>query len=290
MRLDDAIAAAADELRRHGVDDPRRQATLLLMAAIGRPRDFTIAYPEYELAAAEAETFSQYIARRANREPLQYITGRQEFYGIDIRVEPGVLIPRPETELLVEKALEFIQPLNAPRVLEIGVGSGCVSVAILKNAAHAFIIATDISDIAIRVAGGNAAAHRVSDRLSIRRGETFGDITDRFDLIVSNPPYIPEAERDSLAVEVAGNEPPEALFGGHDGLVVIRDIIASAPRRLLANGGLMLEIGQERSEEVRALFDPAIWQTPLAFPDLQGIERIIVARLAIIHRSSPEIT
>jgi release factor glutamine methyltransferase len=226
------------------------------------------------------------VSRRAAGEPLQYITGRQEFYGLEFEVTSDVLIPRPETELLVETALELLKDRPSPLVCDVGTGSGCVAVALLHARTDARALALDISAEALRVAARNAERHGVgsrmlalvSDCLGTLGAEEYADL--RFDLIASNPPYIAEADLAGLQREVREHEPRVALTPGGDGLNVIRRLLSEAPRRLKPCGHLLIEIGFNQHEQVAALVDPRAWTLLDIRRDLQGIPRTVVLRLA----------
>ena len=273
-----AIQAAEAALREAEIPEPHREAGSLLQFAIARDRAFVVAHPEYELTEQELAIFTDALARRAARVPFQQITGRQEFYGLDFIVTPDVLIPRPETEILVELAIEIIGDSNA-KFLDIGVGSGCISVAILKNCLTATGQAVDVSEAAIEVANRNATLHGVPDRIAISVSDVFENISpQRFNLIVSNPPYVPIADIETLQPEVRDHEPHQALTDGSTGLSIIEKIVAGAPDHLVPSGYLLMEIGFGQSAAVEALFDTNIWQTVETIPDLQSIPRIVKAQ------------
>ncbi len=277
MNISSTISTAAETLKLAGVADPRREASSLLAFALDKPSAFLIAHPEYELTDDEAARFDGFIARRAYREPFQYITGRQEFYGLDFQVSPDVLIPRPETETLVEEAIRELNKLSEIVFCEIGVGSGCISVSILHNVQNATAIGVDISEKAIAVAERNAARHGVADRLTLIKGDLFAGVDHRFDLIVSNPPYIPFADLTDMQKEVRDFEPHNALFAGNDGLDIVRRLIEEAPEHLSPCGLLLIEIGFGQAEKLRGRFDLSIWNEPEFLTDLQGILRTVKA-------------
>lgn len=240
---------------------------------------FLIAHSEYELSEAEENEFIELVNRRARREPFQYIMGVQEFYGLDFSVTKDVLIPRPETELIVEHALEIL-PQNG-RFCEIGVGSGCISVAILHQLVTAQAIGADISEKALRIAEKNAVRHQVADRLDLRISDVFSDFgTEIFDLIVSNPPYVSSQDISTLQAEVRDYEPVTALTDGRDGLSIIGEIVSQAPLFLCSKGFLLMEIGYDQAANVERLFSPEIWRKIEILPDLQGIPRMVKAQSA----------
>lgn len=274
------IATAAERLGQAEIDQPRREAASLLAFILAREASYLIAHPEYRLTASEAATFEAAVRRREAREPFQLIVGRQEFYGLDFEVEAGVLIPRPETELIVEQAIEILSPIDSPSFLEIGVGTGCISVAILHSVGSARAVAVDISDQALALTGRNALRHNVADRLKLINADLFAGLDGPFDLIVSNPPYIPDGDAAGLQPEVRDYEPPEALFAGEDGLQLIRKIVAGGPRFLAGKGFLLMEIGHGQSVSVKNLFRSDDWINVEILPDLQGIPRTVVAQAA----------
>lgn len=274
--ISETLKNATEILRESGVAEPRREANSLLAFTLGKNKTFLIAHNEYELSIAEDENFQAVLRRRAAREPLQYITGRQEFYGLDFAVSPDVLIPRPETELIVENAVEIFQSLEEPRFCEVGVGSGCISVAILHNFRKASAIGLDISERALAAARKNAERHDVAERFDLRISDVFGALEkDKFDLIVSNPPYIPHGEMANLQAEVRDFEPTRALTDGADGLSIIEKIIRQSPAFLKPEGFLLMEIGFGQSGKVGEMFDDGVWQSVEFVPDLQGIARIV---------------
>lgn len=279
--VSELIKLAAAELGAAGIADPRREASSLLSFAISRDRTFIIAHPEFEVPADDLSRFHAIVARRAAREPLQYIIGRQEFYGLEFDVEPGVLIPRPETEILVEKAIEFLANVSKPVFCEVGLGSGCISAAILANVPEATGVGLEISPAAIAIAGRNARKLGIASRLEIRRSDVFAalDEEDRFDAIVSNPPYVPLADIAGLQPEVRDHEPLTSLSDGRDGLSIVRRIVTGAPRHLKPGGLLLVEIGFSQSATVAAMLDRTSWGEPEFLNDLQGIPRILCARL-----------
>jgi release factor glutamine methyltransferase len=278
MNVADAITFATEALRTAGTPEPARDAKVLLAHSLGRQKTFLIAYPEFELTDEQQARFGAVIERRAGREPLQHILGRQEFYGRDFRVSPDVLIPRPETEAIVELAVGFLADRPEPRFLDIGTGSGCIAVSVAAELPAARGVATDISPAALAVARENADKHGVADRVSFIESDLLGPAVEgEFDLIASNPPYIPLEEFRGLEPEVREFEPRSALTDEGDGLAIIRKIITTAPHHLKPGGRLLIEIGFGQSESVSAMIDRAIWPEAAFHNDLQGIPRILVA-------------
>jgi release factor glutamine methyltransferase len=280
MTIAEALSEATAILEIGEVPDARRDANSLLRLAISRDKTFVIAHPEYTLKVDELERLREYVERRANREPLQYIAGVTEFYGLDFEVTEDVLIPRPETEMIVERAIEILAGLDGPSICEVGVGSGCIVVSILVNVKIATAVGGDVSEKALALAKRNAKKHAVADRLELKTSNVFDRIAENgFDVIVSNPPYVPKGELGALQPEVAQYEPHSALSDGGDGLSIIRRIIDDAPGHLRPGGHLLMEIGFDQDETVRAMLAPEIWENIDIEPDLQGIPRMVNARL-----------
>ena len=282
LSIAQAIVEAAQVLRRAGVPEARREAGSLLAHAIGRDRTFLITHADELLAPAEVGRYREFVERRAAGEPLQYITGRQEFYGLDFEVTPDVLIPRPETELLVETALDFLREMNEPPLIcDVGTGTGCIAITLLHETTRARGVALDISPPALYVAARNAARHNVGERLLLVASDCFGAFNPssaRFSLIVSNPPYVAARALEGLQREVRDHEPRVALSPGADGLAIIKRIVADAPRFLNSGGHLLMEIGFDQHEAVTSLIDQNVWQLLDIHKDLQGIPRIVALR------------
>lgn len=273
------LKSATETLTAAGVADARREATSLLVLALEKDKTFLIAHSDYELSMAEEIRFREFVERRARREPFQYIAGRQEFYKLDFAVTNDVLIPRPETERLVEAAIEILRRRSAPRFCEIGVGSGCISVSILHSLKEARAVGADISERALRVAAKNAERHGVAGRLELKISDVFDRLAnEKFDLIAANPPYISIEDFRDLQPEVRDFEPRFALTDGENGLTIIEKIVKDAPDFLKPDSFLLVEIGFGQADEARALFEPRLWQTIEILPDLQGIPRTIRAR------------
>jgi len=279
MNIAAAISSAAAALQDAGIAEPRREASWLLAFVIKQDAVFLIAHSDESLAAPYKMMFEACVRRRAKHEPFQYITGRQEFYGLDFEVTPDVLIPRPETEILVEKAIEILSDIVSPRFCEIGVGSACISVSVLHSVKNSTAVGVDISEKALDVARRNAEKNDVVDRLTLIEGDVFDRLDERFEMIVSNPPYVPAVQLASLQAEVRDFEPRVALAGGDDGLDIIERIVIGAPPYLRQDGTLLMEIGFDQSERVAALFDQRLWSDPEFIDDLQQIPRIVHAKL-----------
>lgn len=275
--IGNAVLKGAQRLQKAAVVEPRREAGSLLAHVLGHDRSFVIAHANDALSDEEWEGFQSLSERRAAGEPLQYITGHQEFFKLDFEVTPEVLIPRPETELIIETALELLRDDPQPYFADIGTGSGCIAISILHELPAARAIATDVSPPALRVAQRNAERHGVVDRLELLESDCFSALDARgsFCLIASNPPYVSDDELKSVQREVR-YEPRAALAAGSDGLSVIRRLLGEARRFLRAGGHFVFEIGFGQSEAVKHLIDRRVWKLIEVRTDLQGIPRTFV--------------
>jgi len=290
ISISEAILEATQALRGAGVPEARREAGSLLAQVIGRDRTFLITHAEDTLRSGELETFRHYLERRAQGEPVQYITGHQEFFGLNFEVSRDVLIPRPETELLVEIALELIGTNDAaPFLCDVGTGSGCIAIALLHERAKARAIAVDISETALSVATRNAARHSVTERIAFVASDCFAALEKKscFDLVLSNPPYVADKDLSGLQREVREHEPRVALTPGDDGLSVIRRLLFDAAAFLIDGGHLVIEIGFDQRAAVERLIDPGIWNVIDVRQDLQGIPRTIVLQKAASSVPTP---
>lgn len=273
MDLRTALLQGQKLLEESKIDAPRLTAEVLLSHAVGRDRAWLFAHSEQELRELWWIHYGRYLHQRMNGKPTQYITGRQEFFGREFRVTPDVLIPRPETEHLIEAALQAVPNLPARSILDIGTGSGAIAVTLaLETGAR--VTGSDVSVAALRIAAGNA--RRLSANVSFVAcdlGGAFRRAT--FDLVVSNPPYVPASE--SLPREVRDFEPAVALYGGADGMAIYRRLIPQAASVLKPGGSLIMELGYRSAGAVRALL--AAWRDVAVDADLAGIPRVIRARL-----------
>jgi release factor glutamine methyltransferase len=277
-----AIAAASVRLAKAGVQSARLDAELLMAAAAGRSRAAVVA-DAARVDANVMDRFEAMVARRAAREPLAYIVGSREFFSLEFAVCPGVLIPRPETETVVEAALEFLRVRPAACVLDIGTGSGAIAIAIAANAPDARIVASDISQVSFEIARSNAARHRCEDRIPFRQGDCFTALeadAPPFDLIATNPPYIAGSEMAMLEPEVRDFEPRIALEGGSDGMDFYRRIAAGLARWLAPGGEVILEVGAGQADAVAAMMRGAGCRETERLRDLAGVARVVRARRA----------
>ena len=277
-----ALNQAAEKLRAQEVNEPRMEAALLLSHILGRDRTFLIAHDDELLSAEQSHIFDGLVLRRASGEPLQYITGHQEFFKLDFEVTPDVLIPRSETELIVEAVLELFPQNVEFNFADVGTGSGCIAISILHERAQARATAIDKSCRALEVAQRNAARHQVNDRLRMMESDLFAALPreETFDLIVSNPPYIQTSALKTLQREVR-LEPQFALDGGMDGLTLIRRLLSDAPAFLRARGYLIFEIGFDQEDSLRRITDQTIWELSEIRQDLQGLGRTVILRKRI---------
>ncbi|MGH2991316.1 MAG: peptide chain release factor N(5)-glutamine methyltransferase [Solirubrobacterales bacterium] len=263
----DALAAAADALAAAGVETPRLDAELLLAEATGRDRAALAADPEAGVDPAVARAFGDMVRRRVRREPVAYILGRKGFRDIEVAVDPRALIPRPETELLVEVAVEH----RSRAVLEIGTGSGAVALAVADEVPGAEVTATDVSGPALEVARANAARLGLAERVTILHGSV--PEGQRFDLALANLPYVREDQWERLAPEITRYEPREALVAGPSGLEAIGRVVAAAPATVLA-----LEVGAGQAAEAESLMRRAGYRDTESRRDLAGVDRVVVGR------------
>ncbi|MEO8041343.1 MAG: peptide chain release factor N(5)-glutamine methyltransferase [Acidobacteriota bacterium] len=276
----ESLTEAESLLAAAGVAEPRREAISLSILATKKDRTFLYAYPEHILSDEEVKILDVLLRRRAGREPLQYISGVQEFFGLEFDVTPDVLIPRPETEMIVDRALEILRASDGGNFCDVGTGSGCIVVSILHELSRARGVGLDISRDALNVAARNAEKHGTSERLQLLESDLFSGLdTQKFDLIVSNPPYVPAGDMAELQAEVRDFEPHSALTDNSDGLSIIRRIVDEAPLFLASNGHLVIEMGIGQSDKVVAMFDKALWSSAELSHDLQGIPRIVSSRL-----------
>lgn len=283
-RLRDLVDAARTRLVAAGVpaSEAVLDAELLMRDALGWDRASWLTRRDDPAPAAAAAAFDAAILRRSTREPVAYIRGVQEFYGRAFQVGPAVLIPRPETELLVDESLAVLAGHGAPRVVDIGTGSGCLAVTLALECPAALVCATDISAAALATARANAAAHGVAQRVTFVATSFLDGVAGPFDLIVTNPPYVPERDQAMLAPEVAAHEPHTALFAGRDGLRDVRAIIALAATALAPGGTLVMEIGIGQWPAVQAaLAEAGLGGSARVRADVQGIPRAVVATRGI---------
>ncbi len=274
MTVGEALRWGADELAAEAAS--RRDAELLLRSVTGWDRAFVLAHDEAPLDADAERAFREAIARRALGEPVQYIVGEQEFWGLALKVTPAVLIPRPETEHVIEAVLARVSRDADLQIADVGTGSGAIAIALAKELPRSRVLATDISQAALEVARENAARHSVADRIDFVRCDLLPDAPGNFDVLASNPPYIAEDERESLAREVKDFEPQQALFAGATGYEIYQRLLPVAAHALKPGGWLVLEIGAGQSAQLREMLRE--WRDVATMRDLAGIERVVCAR------------
>src|SRR6266849_2768963 len=297
--LGDALKEGIARLREAGVPSHNLAAELLLMHATDRDRAWLYAHPEASVEPAIAERYLELIARRSAGVPTQYLTGKQEFWGLQFEVTPDVLIPRPQTEHVIEVALDRLGLRQVRRgrlantngsellIADVGTGSGCIAIALAKELPTALIYATDISSAALAVARRNAARHKVCDRIQFHQCDLLGSFLHQspvtshksplLDLVVSNPPYVGRNEKQSLQREVREHEPELALYGGEGGNDLYEPLIRQAAERLKPGGILVLELGYNSLPAVRPLLENPAWRNVDVTKDLAGIPRVLAA-------------
>ena len=280
MQLRDALQSAVKRLTDARVGSPRMNSELLLMFVLGCNRAYLYAHSERPLSGDELLGYDEALAERARGVPAQYITGHQEFWGMDLVVTPAVLIPRPETEHVIEIVLELAKApspaRNNVRIVDVGTGSGCIALVLANELPNAEIHATDISAAALEIARANASRHQLDHRIHFHETNLLTGLGGQFDFVVSNPPYVGEWEADTVEAQVRRFEPKYAVFAGQTGLEVIRELIPQAKRALKPGGWLVMEIGYSGYEQVCEALKQ--WHEVRATKDLQGIRRVVAAR------------
>jgi release factor glutamine methyltransferase len=281
----EGIQKSADFLQKKGVDSPRLHAELLLAHVLKLPRMKLYLNFERALTDPETDSLRELVRRRGTREPLQHIVGSTSFCGVEIAVNRHVLIPRPETELLAEEAWKWLSAVShQPLALDFGTGSGCIAIAVAAKVPSVKIFALDVSEEALELAKQNAERNKVSDRITFLLGNGFETLKlaadlPRFDLVVSNPPYIPTAEIETLDPEVRDFDPRGALDGGADGLEFYRRLAAEARAFLNPDGKVMLEFGDGQADAIRRIFEEQKWIVEAIREDYTQRQRILIARI-----------
>jgi release factor glutamine methyltransferase len=268
-----------DSLRKSGIENPELEASLLLSSTLGINKTDIYAYPEREIEYNKVEMFNQLLERRLNGEPIAYILGEKEFFSRTFIVNPSVLIPRSETETLVEEALRKVKNIPFPLVVDVGTGSGCIAVTIGCECENAQIFATDISFDALMVARANAERYGVSSRIPFTCADFLSCFKEEsLDIVLSNPPYISVTDFSSLESDIRDFEPKVSLFGGEDGLNYRRKIVLQATKVLKNDGWCIIEIGANQSEKVAEIFDGVGFKDVSIVKDLAGIGRVVKGR------------
>jgi release factor glutamine methyltransferase len=280
VKLKDSLQQAIQRLTEAGVGSPRLNAEVLLMFTLACDRTYLYAHSDRELTADEQSRYNQAIDHRSQGIPSQYITGHQEFWGMDLIVSPAVLIPRPETEHLIEAVLPLAGGMTKPKIVDVGTGSGCVALALAKELPGGEIHATEISPAALEIAEANAARHQLEHRIKFHDTDLLQDLPrSYFDIVVSNPPYVGESEQDQVQLEVRKFEPRNAVFAGPTGLEIIQKLLPQAQEKLRPGGWLVFEISGTIAAGVRDQLSN--WREVRIIPDLQGIPRVAVARSVV---------
>jgi release factor glutamine methyltransferase len=279
--LRDALTSAVNRLTAARVPSPRMNAELLLMFTLNCDRAYLYAHPERQLGSNEQSRYDQALDQRVQGVPAQYITGHQEFWGMDFIVSPAALIPRPETEHVIETVLTLARTVTNPRIADVGTGSGCIAIALATELPQAEIHATDISFDALEIARANAARHQLENRIHFHQADLLQGLgNNRFDFVVSNPPYVGESEEDQVQLEVRKFEPRNAVFAGTTGLEVIQRLIPQSHDLLKPGGRLVIEISGTIAEGVKDLLQG--WGEVRVTEDLQKIPRVAIAQ-KILH-------
>jgi len=290
--ISQAITEGAVRLYAAGIGQERRTAGLLLCHVMGVDRTHLLTRSEDQIGEAQYRDYLAIVERRAAGEPLQYLTGHQEFYGLDFIVTPGVLIPRPETEFLIERVMKLVEESqDSPLIVDVGTGSGCIAVTLAIHLLRARLIATDDSPAALNVARTNAERHGVSDRIEFLEGDLLAPLAEQgvegqVDVLASNPPYINEESSELLQREVRDWEPHEALFGGAGGLDFYRRLLLDAHRYLKPGGYLVFEIGYGQLDAILEPIDRSALELVDITHDLQGLPRTLALRVTPISRKT----
>jgi release factor glutamine methyltransferase len=273
----EALAQAITHLRNKGVESPRLDAELLVAHVLGANRAMVLAWPDRRLTPKQLTLYRELTARRAAREPLAYIVGRREFFGLDFAVDARVLIPRPETELLVERALELAQRWPAPRIADVGAGSGAIAVSLAVHLPQATVYALDESAEALALVADNARRHSVAGRVHCLVGDLLAPLCGPVDLIAANLPYVTTGEWQELAPEIRDHEPRAALDGGPDGLAFTRRLLATAVPHLRPGGAILVEIGASQGAAAIALANVHFPRAEVQLQqDYAGLDRLVV--------------
>jgi len=282
------LRAAIARFHQAGIDSPTLTARLLLAAALDKPREWLVAHNDHPLSPEQAEAFERLSARALAHEPLAYLLGRREFYGLDFVIDPRVLIPRPETEMLVERALERLPAAGQNRapqpdasrvdvdVIDVGTGSGAIAIAIARHAPGARLAATDISGEALEVARINAERHGVADRIAFAQADLLENTPYRARVITANLPYVTTEEIETLPPEIQAHEPRVALDGGGDGLALVRRLLGQLPAHLLPGGAAFFEIGASQGAAALRAAAEALPSAHVTLDkDLAGLDRVL---------------
>lgn len=281
VTVQEALQSAADYLAKRRLRSPRQDADLLVASVLKRDRTFLYTHPEHQLSTAQKHLFQQWLIKRGEHFPLQYLRGKQEFYGREFSVRPGVFIPRPETELVLEAALGLLResPEEHLRAIDVGTGSGCIGITLACEEPRVVVTATDVSPIALQVAHQNAKKHRCLDRLEFREGQTLNPVKDRpgyYHLVVSNPPYVSHQERNRVDASVDKHEPHEAVYAAESGQAIYKQLFSEARKVLRGQGKLVVELGEGAKQGICRLAQEKGWVLEGSRKDLAHIDRCAI--------------
>ena len=288
VTVQEALQSAAEYLAKQRLRSPRQDADLLVASVLQRDRTFLYTYPDHQLSTAQKHLFKQWLIKRGEHYPLQYLRGKQEFYGREFSVRPGVFIPRPETELVLEAALGLLRESSEEqlRAVDMGTGSGCIGITLACEEPRVVVTAIDVSPIALKVARQNAEKHGCLDRVEFREGQTLNPARDRlgyYHLVVSNPPYVSHEERSRVDSSVDKHEPREAVYAAESGQEIYKQLFSEAPKVLQAQGKLVVELGKGARQGICRLAQEKGWVLEGSRKDLAHIDRC-----AIFGRPSDE--
>lgn len=281
VTVQEALQSAADYLAKRRLRSPRQDADLLVASVLKRDRTFLYTHPEHQLSTAQKHLLQQWLIKRGEYFPLQYLRGKQEFYGREFSVRPGVFIPRPETELVLEAALGLLResPEEHLRAIDVGTGSGCIGITLACEEPRVVVTATDVSPIALQVAHQNAKKHRCLDRLEFREGQTLNPVKDRpgyYHLVVSNPPYVSHQERTRVDASVDKHEPHEAVYAAESGQAIYKQLFSEARKVLRDQGKLVVELGEGAKQGICRLAQEKGWVLEGSRKDLAHIDRCAI--------------
>ncbi|MCH8015369.1 MAG: peptide chain release factor N(5)-glutamine methyltransferase [Acidobacteria bacterium] len=281
VTVQEALQSAADYLAKRRLRSPRQDADLLVASVLKRDRTFLYTHPEHQLSTAQKHLLQQWLIKRGEHFPLQYLRGKQEFYGREFSVRPGVFIPRPETELVLEAALGLLResPEEHLRAIDVGTGSGCIGITLACEEPRVVVTATDVSPIALQVAHQNAKKHRCLDRLEFREGQTLNPVKDRlgyYHLVVSNPPYVSHQERNRVDASVDKHEPREAVYAAESGQEIYKQLFSEARKVLRDQGKLVVELGEGAKQGICRLAQEKGWVLEGSRKDLAHIDRCAI--------------
>lgn len=278
LTVKELVSHGEKYLKKHKIEEPQENSLMLLSLTLKRGSTFLKVFGDYMVSEKDRQNFLGVLEKKAKGQPIAHITGEQEFLGHIFIVDKNVLIPRPETEGLVEQTLKLLRAKTPNRILDLCTGSGCIACSLSLLYKTAEVVASDVSQKSLDTATQNAENLNVADRIKFIKSNLFTKLDGKFDLIISNPPYIPSKDISKLQKEVL-QEPRKALDGGKDGILYIKKIIKEAPKFLNSEGMLAMEIGYKQSESVAKLFNKKKWKEAVVKKDIFGVERYIFSEL-----------